>query len=127
MTNILQKVPHGFNKGERKYWKRLSQFALEKGLLHSASYDQLKEICVLLNRLDDINGFIRTENNSLVQETRNYGPGGEEHQKYAKSPYFDMHIQATGRLNQLYKLFGFYDVAGDSDSKAKGLEGMLDG
>jgi hypothetical protein len=125
MGNLLLKTPFGFNKGERRYWKQLAQFALEKGLLQPASYNQLKEICVLLNRLDDINRFLREENSSLVQATRNYGPGGEEHEKFAKSPYFDMHIQATGRLNQLYKLFGFYDVSGDLCKKT-GLEGMLD-
>lgn len=48
-----------------------------------------------------------------MQETRNYGPGGDEHKKAAKSPYFDMHIQATGRLTQLYKMFGFHELAAD--------------
>lgn len=56
---LLLKTPPKFSKAEKGYWKRLAPFAMEKGLLNPASYDQLKEICVLLNRLDDINGFIR--------------------------------------------------------------------
>lgn len=113
--DILLKAPRGFSKAEQEYWKRLAPFAKEKGLLNAASYDQLKEICVLLNRLDDINGFIRKSNKSLIQETCNYGPGGDEHRKAAKSPYFDMHIQATGRLTQLYKMFGFHELVGENE------------
>ena len=93
-----KRAPQGLSQQERKYWRLWAPALITMGQLTSLNSAGLKEACIIAAALDDINKFIRENNQSLLQEKKFIDGSGQEHIEFKESAYSKMRRDYQAQL-----------------------------
>ena len=112
---VAPKCPNDIDRDAKKVWRRLAPKLEKMGLLTETDGDMFATLCQMRSRLVAIHNFIKSQNQSLVQETQKPAPDGGIMTEYKPSPYVVME-------KQYYQIFRMY--AGEFGLSPRGRVGL---
>jgi len=100
------RCPIGLSKPEKKYWHIWAPSLIAAGKLTILTVPSLVTLIQMKVRLDEVNRFIRENNNSLLQESIFIDGSGAQHSTFRESAYSKLSRDLTTAVHRLQKSWG---------------------